>query len=72
MSKLFYCKYCKTPIISVPLNIAFLAFWLPVLNIAYAKNSRSDDVILFIKQWSVFVLVQWILQSILRELYFQY
>ena len=36
--------YCKTLIVSVPLNLAFLASGLLALNIAYAKTtSKSDD-----------------------------
>ena len=34
-------KYCKILIVSIPLNIAFLAFWLLALNIAYAKNTSK-------------------------------
>ena len=47
---IFIPVYCKTIIVSVPLNIAFLAFWLLALNIAYIlKILVCDDVILFIE-----------------------
>ena len=33
--------HCKTLIVSIPLNITFLVFWLLALNIAYAKNTSK-------------------------------
>ena len=41
--------YCKTHSVSVPLNLAFLAFWLLALNITYAKIQKSYGVILLIE-----------------------
>ena len=57
--------YCKTFIVSVP---SILSIRASGAKYSMLKILVSDDVILSSSMWSVFVLVQWILVSILSEL----